>query len=130
MYRSLLVRGAMLPVVCYCLNAKPVRADVSPALRTKLAELNERDKDADLNYMVNKLSGWLPEHKVALESLRTNSHMIKELDFLRVLYQPPLPPSAKIRVRNTVLDFINKEDLTDEQINMLMAVLTYYDCLE
>ncbi len=132
MNRSLLLRTSsiLLPIACYHMNSKPARAEMSSMMREKLEKLNDIDTKNYNKSMIDTLTTWVsPDYKHVVQFLQDKPRILNELDLIRILYQPPLSPSQKVRVRTTVMRLIDDNELTSGEVDMLLSILTYYGCM-
>lgn len=123
-----------LPVAYIATKPKVARA--TNALPQNMIEaLSKRDADdhkAMLNEMVDNISKWCdPRFKQVVDGFRNREDILHELDFIRVMYDhKPLNPAQRMRLRSKILYIIEKEqELTKDEVDFLISVLSYYDCL-
>lgn len=134
MQRSLLVKGLFaLPAAYICLRPNIANAkSLPPHLQQRIDELNMIDQQKEIARKIKNITAWVDsKYKKTVEDLHTNTYVIDELDFTRIMYDTlPLTPSQRLRVRSKIVDIIEREELTPEQEELMMYLLKYYGCLD
>lgn len=106
-----------------------VKAESTPITNNLIKELNKRDNNSEINALQSNLEGWKPitNFKDVLQTL--NIFILKDLDYIRVMQEPPLKPYQKIRTRNMIMEYYNQTNNSKEK-EMYYEILNYFNLLE
>jgi hypothetical protein len=104
-----------------------------PSHIKEILSQREREDQAKLiEEQVNSVSKWCnPSYKNVVQKLAEDKpNVLNEIDYIRHVYDRlPLDPAQKIRVRRSLVHLIESENLSSEQVDFIMSILKYYDCL-
>lgn len=106
-----------------------VKAESIPITNNLIKELNERDNNSEMYALQANLEKWKPiiNFKDVLQTL--NVSILNELDYIRVMQEPPLKPYQKIRTRNMIMKYYNQTNNSKEK-EMYYEILNYFNLLE
>lgn len=107
-----------------------VRASaIPPHLKARFEQSNSDDRASDIADVMLSLSKWCRDHD-AIADLHDRPHVLHELNYIRVMYKPPLTPSQRVRVRETISDLLEQEPgLSEAHVNFLVSILDRLGCL-
>lgn len=117
-----------LSVSYFLLQKRHVKAQTLPSnFRAVMENLNDRDEKSHLKDLRNKvLSNTPSQYHAVIERLPRDA--LETIDYLRVMYEPPLLPSQKVRVRKDMLRII-ESSFDSAEHEYFMYLLKYYECL-
>lgn len=95
----------------------------------RMEKLNEQDKKLhESSLKVHMIEHTPSQYHPVLQKL--DEKTIASLDFIRIMYDKPLKPYQRVRVRRTIVDLIDAKDWSNDELEYFMYVLKFYDCLE
>ena len=104
-------------------------AVLPPHLKQQLEQRDNEDRATELADIVKFLSKWSKNAPV-VNGLQDRPDVLHELDYIRILYNPPLTPSQRVRARRAISRLIEStEGLTDEEVEFLVSLLGRLGCL-
>jgi hypothetical protein len=112
----------------------PPRPVLATELRDTFARLNKRDKVLAMNKEVNEIAKWaaIKDKKkfiTACENNDISKATIHELHYMFVMYDKPLSPDQKVRIRNGMLCKYDESD-NDLERDILLDVMHYFELFD
>ncbi len=127
-----MLRKVIAPlVVCHFISKKRVvNAKALPNdFYQKVDILNKQDRNLANAELINNLKQSIPEKYESIVSNFDNA-ILQELDYMRVMYKPPLKPEVRLRARQNIVKLIEYKKWTDEELEYLMYLMKYYGCYD
>jgi hypothetical protein len=102
-----------------------------PKFFERLSKNDDNDRKVVIKEQIAAISQWCdPRYKNVVQQFEKRQDIIEELDYIRIMYNKPITASQRIRIRNKIKKMILTDiTLTQEQIDFLVSILEYYDCL-
>lgn len=123
--------GFILPAAFICIKPSVANANCIPKeVKQKIEKLNQTDRAAIVNEQKENLAKWWLGTGYQAVIYGLNDDIIKELDYIRVMYgRPPLDARQRVVLRRTIVSLIERGSLSHQEYDFLMYVLAYYNCI-
>lgn len=96
--------------------------------REKIDKLNKQDEELAFQKLKQEFVRKSPERFWEVIE-KMDRKVIEELDYIRVMYNPPLSPGARVRCRNAIMKLIDSRKCTQEEIECFLDMLKRSGCL-
>lgn len=112
----------------------PPRPALATELRDTFARLNKRDEMLAMKKEVNEIARWAAikdkrQFITAFENNHITKATIDELHYMYVMYDKPLSPHQKVRIRNEMLRKYDESD-NDLERDILLDVMHYFELFD
>jgi hypothetical protein len=135
MMRNLLIGGTIALTSSFVVRPRRANARAKPSALPNhiIQQLEKRQVDDKARVKLDQLDSlnkWLgPMYEPVISSLENQEHILDELDYIKCIYRRPLSPTRRIDLRRRILSLIEKEKLTSEQQDLMIYILSYFDCI-
>ncbi len=117
-------------VLASCSFSNPFSNSFLKDWMKRVDDLNENDRRLELVELKESICEQIPEQfHNTIDNMDDSNRVLSELDYLLVLYEPPLNPSKRIQVRNIIQRIIkSRNKWKQEEMDLIDYIITFYGC--